>query len=180
MRQVWSLRNMLAVLYAFCWAIPQCALAAGPSEAMIKAIFVAKMVQMTEWPEKTMPANKLRICVTGRNPTADALLSFDGQTSFGRNVSVGVVRRPNDALDCHILFLIDIPGRTPNEWLHEVADHPILTISESEDFALIGGIVGLYRDGNRVAFDVSLPAMRRAGLHISTHLLKLARNISGQ
>lgn len=156
------------------------AFAGPPSEATIKAAFMANVVQFTEWPEKNSPTSRVHLCVTGRSPTADALIGLDGQTAFGRTFSTSVRKRPAEALDCHVLFLAETSSRPPAEWIHELADRPILTVSEVDEFALMGGVIGLYRDGNRVAFDVSISAMHRANLRISAHLLKLARNIVGQ
>lgn len=152
----------------------QC-LAAPPSEATIKAAFMANMVQFTDWPDKFAPTGKVNICVTGRGPTVDALLALDGQPAYGRSLSVSFRKRPSEALDCHLLFIAENNNRPAYEWLHELAEHPILTVGEADDFALSGGIVGLFRDGNRVTFDVSLPAMHRANLKISAQLLRLAR-----
>lgn len=154
--------------------------AAPPSEATIKAAFIANVVQFTEWPDKLAPQGKVIVCVAGRNLTADALLGLDGQVYYGRSFSVSVRKRPTEVSDCHLLFLAESGTRPINEWLHEIAERPILTVSEADDFAVNGGIVGLYREGNRVAFDVSLTAMRRANLKISAHLLKLARITHGQ
>ncbi|MEY2632891.1 MAG: hypothetical protein RIR00_1545 [Pseudomonadota bacterium] len=147
-----------------------------PTEAEVKAALVAKVAAYTEWPEKVAPRNQTIICVAGRGPTVDSLRNFDGRTVYGRNLSIVPRLRHTDAGNCHILFIGETANRNPDEWLLEVADLPVLTIGDSEEFTGHGGIIGLYRDDNhRVSMEVNLSAMRRAGVRLSAHLLKLVR-----
>jgi len=53
----------------------------------------------------------------------------------------------------------------------------MLTVGEGDDFPAAGGVIGLVIEDNKVRFDVNLEAAERAGLKISSKLLKLARNV---
>ncbi len=50
----------------------------------------------------------------------------------------------------------------------------VLTVSDMPQFARRGGMVQFLLDGNRVRFEVNLVATQRAGLNLSSDLLKLA------
>jgi len=53
----------------------------------------------------------------------------------------------------------------------------VLTVGEIPDFADYGGIINLYRSGDKFRFEVNLKAARRANLIISSSMLRLARII---
>jgi len=55
-----------------------------------------------------------------------------------------------------------------------------LTVGETEGFAVLGGIINLMVEGNKLHFEVNLNAAERAGLKISSKLLSMARIVKEQ
>ena len=53
-----------------------------------------------------------------------------------------------------------------------------LTVGETEGFAVLGGIINLTVEGNKVHFEVNQLAAQRAGLKISSKLLSLAKIVT--
>jgi len=53
-----------------------------------------------------------------------------------------------------------------------------LTVGEAEGFAVLGGIINLTVEGNKVHFEVNRLAADRAGLRISSRLLSLAKIVT--
>ena len=51
---------------------------------------------------------------------------------------------------------------------------PVLTVGEHVQFSRLGGVIAFIRDGNRVRFEINLDAADRAGLQVSSKLLRLA------
>ena len=51
---------------------------------------------------------------------------------------------------------------------------PILTVSDIDDFARAGGMIGLVEAEQRIRFDINLATARQANLKLSSQLLKLA------
>ncbi len=49
-----------------------------------------------------------------------------------------------------------------------------LTVSDTFDFTRQGGMIQFVLDGNRVRFEINLAAAQRAGLTLSSELLKVA------
>ncbi len=49
-----------------------------------------------------------------------------------------------------------------------------MTISDAQDFTRRGGIIGLVRSENKMAFEINLKAARENGLEPSAPLLELA------
>jgi hypothetical protein len=61
--------------------------------------------------------------------------------------------------------------------LAAVRDAPVLTVSDTTDFARHGGGIEFVREPNRLRFDVNLPGAERAGIKVSSRLLKVARRV---
>jgi hypothetical protein len=61
------------------------------------------------------------------------------------------------------------------EILEGVKEKNILTVSDIEGFSRLGGMIELVLDDERVRFEVNLDATTKAGLELSSELLKVAR-----
>jgi hypothetical protein len=59
--------------------------------------------------------------------------------------------------------------------LADLNDAPVVTISEINQFALRGGIINFYNEGDKIRFEINPSAAERKGLRISSQLLKRAR-----
>lgn len=149
-------------------------------ESEVRAAIIVNFIHYVEWPDNPPPTAEMQICVTGRSPTADALLAYNGKAVHGRYVSVVTRQYAASSADCRILFIGDSSARSTVDWLRDLAGQPVLTVSEGEDFLPNGGIVSLGRSGTRVVFDINLAAMRRANLRIGSQLLRLAREVHGR
>jgi hypothetical protein len=55
----------------------------------------------------------------------------------------------------------------------------VLTVGEHERFLDQGGVMRLFLEDNRVRFSVNQQSADRAGLQISSRLLRLARTVIG-
>jgi hypothetical protein len=50
-----------------------------------------------------------------------------------------------------------------------------LTVGEAEGFAISGGVINFYTQNNKLRFEINPDAAERAGLRISSQLLRLSR-----
>jgi len=55
-----------------------------------------------------------------------------------------------------------------------------LTVGETEGFAVLGGIINLTVEGNKVHFEINRLAADRAGQKISSKLLSIAKIVKEQ
>jgi hypothetical protein len=106
------------------------------------------------------------------NPFGEVLTdTLRGEQHDGRPVVPRLVDAPDAA--CRVVF---VPaGAAASPVLRAVQSTPTLTVGESPDFIRQGGIVNFVREGTNVRFEIDEPAARRAGLRISSRLLRLAR-----
>lgn len=104
---------------------------------------------------------------------------IDGEQIQGRQLSVKRLDSTAEAGGCSILFL----GAGERDWLDtylaSVAGRPVLTVGDAPDFLARGGIIQFVLTGDHVRFSVNLNAAHRNGLQLSSELLKVAMNVTG-
>ena len=146
-----------------------------PLEYRVKAAFLFNFAKFVEWPAAA-DAGPLQICVAGRNVFGEALVdTIRGENINGRPLAVRVILEPEPG--CHIIF---VPrGAATTAYLRAAKSSPALTVGETPDFITQGGIVNFTQDGTSVRFEIDAEAAERAGLRISSRLLRLARTPGG-
>lgn len=172
----------LLVLTAVLVALAGPAAAHARSEYEVKAAFLFNIARFVEWPSSAGPegAGEFRLCVVGEDPFGGALAALERRRLHGHRV---VVRRPQSPLRmerCHLLFISPSAARfRVAAVLDAVARQPVLTVGDSPGLAERGVIVNLYLERGKVRFEVNLEAAKRAGITLSSRMLRLAR-IVGQ
>ena len=78
---------------------------------------------------------------------------------------------------CHILFISALEKERVASILKFLKSSCILTISDIEGFAQSGGIINFVIEENKVRFEINIDAANRAGIKISSKVLKLAKII---
>jgi len=150
------------------------------TEVATKAAFLLRFPDFVRWP--TPMGDTLHIGVSGDDALLEVLAQLAEQENERRpsaayGVAVIGVTAPAEARECEVLVLGEeavldlLPPLAPA--------HPAGTLSvgiwdESRD----GAIIRLFRDGDRVRFEISQTLAQEAGLQISSKLLNLARNQS--
>jgi hypothetical protein len=151
------------------------AAAPAPTDSEVKAAFLCGFAEFVDWPS------------LGRNdPVTIGIL---GQDTFGplldetmknralqtRPIVLRRISTLEEALRCQIVYVSASEKHRVEESLRVLGKASILTVSDIDDFAERGGVIGFRIEQNRVRFSVNTEAAARAGLQISSRLLKLAR-----
>jgi hypothetical protein len=149
--------------------------AQSASEPALKAAFLYNFAKFAEWPADAAPADPLTICVFGDTPIADALdETVKGRTVDGRKTVVVRVK-PEGFRGCHVLYLAGLDTKRAQAIIDDLKGVPVLTVGEREQFALGGGIAGLFVEQGRMRFAINVEAAQRGRLRISSRLLSLAK-----
>lgn len=154
--------------------------ASAPTEYQVKAAYLYNFGKFVQWPAKapTAPGGLFAICVLGQDPFGPILdATVAGETIDGRSVVAKRISRAQDAADCRILFISSSEDDELGEILAALDKTSVLTVSDIPEFTRRGGIIHLVLDGNKVRFEVNLAVAERAGLSLSSQLLKLAINM---
>lgn len=75
---------------------------------------------------------------------------------------------------CHILYLWNLDADQSRRLVEGLGGAPVLTVSDFNRFAALGGVVQFFNENGRLRFAINLAAMRRQGLRLSSKLLALA------
>lgn len=171
------------------WALPlACGLQAqkaSPSEYEVKAAYLYNFGRFVEWPSQEQPnraaapaGGPFTFCVLGQDPFGrdlDAILA--GETINGANTAAVRVSKPQEAVNCRILFISSSEGSQLNQILVTLEGTSVLTVSDLPQFSQRGGMVQFVLDGKKVRFEVNLTPVEHAHLAMSSQLLKVAVNL---
>lgn len=182
----------MAILTAVRTALSAClvgtAILAAPlyaqraTAADVKAAYLFNFTRFVEWPEGALPLGEpFRLCAIADTRTTAAIAqTMQGEPVHGRPSETMTPRSADEARACHMLFVGRSEMAASAPILSAVHDRPVLTISDSAQFIRRGGAIEFVLEEGRVRFDVNLDNARRAGLSISSRLLRVARSVEGQ
>ncbi len=148
-----------------------------PSEYQLKAAILYKFASFVEWPVMALPQtdSPFVIGILGENPFNDDLQKTVADKRIqGHPITVLTLPNPTAATNCHILFISTSEKNRLPEIFQALGQTSVLTVGETDRFTQAGGIINLTREGNKIRFEISDDAAKRAGLKISSKLLSLS------
>src|SRR5687768_14856549 len=153
--------------------------AATVDENDLKAAFLYNFTKFVEWPVDAFASSNapIRFAVFGDEEFGARLkLRLNDKKAHGRSFEVVTINNAQEAKDFHIVFVPGVAdGRRAIPVLEATNKRPVLTIGESEEFLGLGGMISLFFDEAQLAFEVNPQAAQKAGLEISSKLLRLAK-----
>jgi len=146
-------------------------------ESAVKATYLFNFSRFVQWPADAAAAkgDSFSICVLGEDPfgaVLDTILS--GETIGGKPVMTKRVSKPQDALDCRVLYISASEEGRLKEILAGLDKSGVLTVSDIPQFSQRGGMIQFVLVGNKLRFEVNLTNAQTAGLTLSSDLLKVA------
>lgn len=170
--------TLLAALIGMTCGSPS--FAQGPTEHQVKAAFVFNFTKFVEWPAPAFRSspNTINICLIGEDLFGKVLdETVKGQIVGGRGFAVRrLTQIPRDD-SCQVAFLGGMDKRSAEQILAPIKSLPILTVVDNEDSGDPGAMIGFVVDDNKVRFNVNLDIAERAGVKLSSKLLKLAKQV---
>jgi hypothetical protein len=155
---------------------PLCHAADPPLEYQVKAAFLLNFAKFVEWPANALaaPDAPISICILGDDPFEGALDQMvEGESIDGRKIAVKRMKRPSGSPACQILFV----SKSEKSFSASELGTGVLTVGETEGFLAHGGVIALVIEDRRVRFDVGKSAAEKAGLKLSSKLLRVARSV---
>jgi YfiR/HmsC-like len=147
-----------------------------PTDYQVKAVYLINFARFVEWPDKLgMQQDSFTICVFGLDPFGRTLdTALVGEKIAGRSAVAKRISTPRDSFDCRILFVSSTEAGSLNQMVEAANKQGVLTVSDMPHFVNRGGMIQFVTDDKRVRFEVNLTAAQRAGLTLSSELLKVA------
>jgi hypothetical protein len=177
------MRRLAAALIAMAWMMfgvtPLTGQQVKASEYQVKAAYLYNFGRFVEWPAKAADANNaFTVCVLGQDPFGLALnATLADETIHGKSVVAKRIPDLAEAVNCRILFISSSEAERLKQILAALKDASVLTVSDLPNFSQSGGMVQFTMEGSRVRFEVNLAPAERAGLVLSSELLKVAVNV---
>lgn len=147
-------------------------------EYRVKAAVIYNFTKFIEWPQPGLDMNSqpsFEMCVLG-DEEVPALLrnTVRGRDVRGSAVAVRELTSISEAGGCELVFVTrSLDGMLPKALA--AAPAGVLTIAEASGLEISGAVINLILDDGRVGFEIDIERAHRAGLRISSNLLKLAR-----
>ena len=150
----------------------------GLDENQVKAAYLFNFARYVERPQSAFDSqsSSIEIGVVGGG-TVSKLLK---KTVIGKKVGNRPLRvldfaSPSEGRDSHILF---VPGDADGSDLKQIVDDlegtHAFVVADADGFARKGGIANFIVSDQRVRFAINESAAKRAGLKVSSKLLRLA------
>src|SRR6185437_1696409 len=154
-----------------------------PAEYRVKAVYLYDFARFVQWPgdaQAAKPQSAFPVCVLGRDPFgAELQAEINGGSINGQHLELRHIESPERARGCRILFISASEDDRLRGILSALKSAPLLTVSDMRDFCSRGGMIQFVLQDNRVRFEVNLRATDRAGLTLSSQLLKVAAAVQG-
>ena len=148
----------------------------------VRAAFLYNFAKFAEWPADALaPGQKLSLCVLGDNAVADALeQTIKGHTIENHELTVQVVRAGWPIPSCHLLYVGELDAKGAIQLIEALKGAPVLTVSDCDKFAELGGVAQLILESGRMRFAINVAAAQRARLQLSSKLLSLAKIVKDE
>jgi hypothetical protein len=147
-------------------------------DAQVKAAFLLNFLKFVTWPDPQASSSEpLEVIVLGDDGLARVLEQAAAKQAVGgRPIVVRAVRSARDLPEAPALLFI---GATEKNrlagLLRQYEGRPVLTVGDGAGYGAAGVVLNFYTSDTRIRFEANTTAAARAGLQISSHLLRLAR-----
>jgi hypothetical protein len=149
-------------------------------EYQVKALFLYNFLNFVDWPAgssfNSSPA--INVCIVGDDPFADALDDIRNETVKGKKLAIRMYRPFDEPEGCHLLFIPASEKSRAGQILRSVREENVLTVSDTFEEGRQGAIISFFIEQKKVRFAINIEAAKKAGLKISSKLLRLAKIIN--
>lgn len=146
-------------------------------ELELKAAYIFNFIQFIEWPDSEGDsAHEMSLCVSPFSPLKRPLSALEGKPAGkGRTLRVRLLE-PGNLRQCRVVVLNNMDVEPALRALRTLpAAHGVLTVSDELTFVNPEIVIALAQRDGRIVFGISPDAASKAGLTISSRLLRLAR-----
>lgn len=147
------------------------------SEPQVKVALIYKLIHFVELADNS----SLSLCVfQPNNEELSALKLIPHQTESGNRLTVKLIYETDKLLsphECQVVYLSGDAKNNTSKILSYAASKGYLTIGATNQFIKQGGMINLVRRDAKIKFEINLPALKHAGLSISSKVLRIADKV---
>lgn len=148
-------------------------------EYKLKAAFMLNFAKFTTWPESSITTQEefFNFCVMGADPFKAAIKGVEAKQVGGKPIRLQYVHGTEEAQQCHVLFISQSEQTRVQQIIKDLEAASILTVSDIEGFARMGGMFEFIKLKERLSFIVNNRQIKKSGLQVSASLLNLAAEV---
>jgi hypothetical protein len=150
------------------------------AEYKVKAAFLVNFARFVEWPKEAFDdaGSPFVIGVLGPDPFGpDLEEALRGKTVHGRGLVIRRFNRTSDLGRCQMLFIGEGQAAKALRDRGPLKNMGVLTVGE-EDGRRADTMIRFLRQDDKVRFEVDLAAAKRAGLTLSSKLLRVGKLVT--
>jgi hypothetical protein len=147
-------------------------------EYQVKAAFLYNFTRFVSWPSSAFnsPTAPFVIGIVGNDPFGSYLEDIiDQEKVDGHPIIIQHYSDAKDINNCHILFIPAGDDNKIKETLAAATHQNILTVSGADKFVNWGGVIGFFKEDNKLRVQINMRAAKAAGIEISSKLLKISK-----
>ncbi len=178
----WCAAVITLALVAVSFVPNSLAQGSSPTEFQVEAAYLYQFGNFVTWPSSAQAEHpkQFTICVLGRDPFGSALDEMvKGSAIGGLPILAKRIASAKDATSCRVVFLSSSEDRHLEADMDDLHGSSVLTVSSIPDFDSRGGMIQFVLIDRRVRFEINLAAAQKAGLKLSSQLLKVAVVVRG-
>lgn len=149
-------------------------------EYEIKAAFLINLASFVTWPERHFTSNQapFHICILGEDPFGIGLDILAKDRYIDKHpIEIRRFNALEQAYTCEILFISPSKQQDTLIIFRQLKRYPILTVGDTQDFVVTGGMIQFFIQHNRVRLMVDSQSLRDVDLHPSSQLMLVAQPI---
>lgn len=167
--------HWIAIFFLFVFPVTA---SASYDDAKVKAAFIYRLLYFIEWPgSEQTTATPINICVVGHNPFIQVQSELEQRKFENRPLTIIEKQRKAPLSDCQVVYVSDSEKANFLHILQGLKTKPILTISDINQFARYGGMVGFTSYNNTLRLEINTKALAAAKFEIDQHLLEVALHV---
>lgn len=173
----------IGVVLAYCCCVLDAAVATNVDEYTLKASCISNFLKFIDFSQDSLNDTRLpvKVCILGEDHFGPVLDNILGGAVRGRGMEITRINQLEadnmGDMPYHVIFLSKSLNIRTADILKSIDRSNSLTIGESPSFCQMGGMISMSFENSKIKLAINDGAARRAGVKISSQLLKLATRI---
>ena len=172
------MKKALGIFIVFVLLTTQFIKAQTAAEYQVKAVFLFNFTRFVDWPTTSFEAanSPFVIGILGNDPFGTYIdETVNGETAGQHPIIIKRYKTIKDIDNCQILFINSSESEQIKPILSELKEKNVLTVSDANNFASFGGMIGFFIENNKIKMQINTDAAKAASLSISSKLLSVAK-----
>ena len=144
-------------------------------EYTLKAAYLYNFALLSDWPESKKSSQTFNLCFF-QNDLDEASDALNNKSIHDKILKTLIVSTPQEAVDCQMIFIREQEIQKSKKLIHALSNQAILIVAESPDIQ--DSHITIFKENQKLAFNINLQRLKKTSLVLSSHLLKLAKRVN--